>query len=394
MATYTPTLNPSRGLIVEKNPFLKLDVDLVKCVLSSHDEVVIGIGSALKSHEPGMICTAGERMEITDHVLQSEGIDPARYILIPIEDQGANAHWVGQSIMVCPRWDTFYTRNFKNASMFLSHRKARGYNVVQMDQQKPEIDYFEDIAAMIRGEASAVDRVESYVPESAMVKMQEMGILSRVDTIYNRKRNNEVRCDKVNRILFLGGLRPPHGIWSEGNGHLGAIKQCLDGGAQVVIAVGSAQRSDDERCPFTAGQRIEMMRYAMLSNGVDATRFYIVPITDIGSNALYEPHLSTLTPAFQRVSSGNGAVLSIFKSYDPFVLVRSEVAGKAGEALSASLVRKTMYDGLRGVSSDAVEGLIPTIESRLVGALDPAILGSFKALKLYHVMHDIANRTE
>ncbi len=393
MDTPTLKLNPKRGFVIEKNPFLNPDLELIYHALAENDEVVIGIGSAQLSHEPGLILSAGERIELTDYVLQQQGINPARYILIPIEDSVNNAQWVGEIRMVSPRWHTVYTRNFKNASVFKAHQRAFGYDIIQVDEQKPEMDYFALIAQELKGSTLASAQIKVLFPESALTKMEEMGILSRINTIYNHARDEEARKDSIDRILFLGGMRPPTGVWAEGNGHLGALKQCLEKARQVNIVIGSAQRSDDERCPLRAGERLEIVRYALLANGVAASSFYTIPVRDIDSNATYAPRLESLVPRFTKIVSGNGLTLDLFTLYEQVTLTRTEVHGSQ-VPLSATYVRKTIYDQLRGKRKEQIAETIHDIERALEGALDPTLREIFGALKVYDRMHSIANRIE
>ena len=66
----------------------------------------------------------------------------------------------------------------------------------------------------------------------------------------------------VNRGLYVGRFQPFH------LGHLDAIKYALKEVDELVIVIGSAQYSHNVNNPFTAGERLVMVRQALLEAGV------------------------------------------------------------------------------------------------------------------------------
>jgi len=82
---------------------------------------------------------------------------------------------------------------------------------------------------------------------------------------------------------------------------------------QIVIAVGSAQDSLKESDPLTAGKRIETIRYCLQSHGISASKFYVVPIKDIFSNACYASRVVALCPQFDSVIAGNDWTKELFR---------------------------------------------------------------------------------
>ena len=66
----------------------------------------------------------------------------------------------------------------------------------------------------------------------------------------------------MTRALFVGRFQPFH------YGHLHAIEKILEECDELVLVVGSAQMSHEHDNPFTAGERIEMIRaYAEQATG-------------------------------------------------------------------------------------------------------------------------------
>ena len=65
------------------------------------------------------------------------------------------------------------------------------------------------------------------------------------------------------RALFIGRFQPFH------KGHLEAVKMILKENDEIIIAVGSAQYSHKLENPFTAGERITMIRKALEEEKVE-----------------------------------------------------------------------------------------------------------------------------
>src|SRR5659263_82481 len=74
----------------------------------------------------------------------------------------------------------------------------------------------------------------------------------------------------VNRGLYVGRFQPFH------LGHLDAIKYALKQVDELVIVIGSAQYSHNANNPFTAGERLVMVRQALLEAGIDYSKLWIV----------------------------------------------------------------------------------------------------------------------
>src|SRR3989337_2069484 len=74
------------------------------------------------------------------------------------------------------------------------------------------------------------------------------------------------------RGLYVGRFQPFH------LGHLDAIKEVLKAVDELVIAIGSAQYSHNLNNPFTAGERLVMVRQALMEADVDYFRIWMVPV--------------------------------------------------------------------------------------------------------------------
>lgn len=129
----------------------------------------------------------------------------------------------------------------------------------------------------------------------------------------------------MKRGLFVGRFQPFH------NGHLEAVRRILRECDELVIAVGSSQRSHERENLFTAGERVEMAHESLKEAGL-AGRCVIVTIPDINNNALWVSHLSVLAPKYDVVYSNNALVKRLFKE-----------AGKRVRSLE--LIDRTQLDG-------------------------------------------------
>ncbi|PTD94581.1 nicotinamide-nucleotide adenylyltransferase [archaeon SCG-AAA382B04] len=103
------------------------------------------------------------------------------------------------------------------------------------------------------------------------------------------------------RALTIGRFQPFH------KGHLNVVKKISNEVDEIVICIGSAQISHEVDNPFTAGERIEMIKKSLSQNGIDNI-YYIIPIEDIERNSLWVSHLESMTPPFDVVYSNNSLV--------------------------------------------------------------------------------------
>lgn len=109
------------------------------------------------------------------------------------------------------------------------------------------------------------------------------------------------------RGLYPGRFQPFH------LGHLSVVKWALERVDELIILVGSAQESHTLNNPFTAGERIEMIKSALESENVDLHRIYIIPVPDILMNFVWAYHVMLYVPRFEIVFARNPLVIRLFK---------------------------------------------------------------------------------
>lgn len=81
----------------------------------------------------------------------------------------------------------------------------------------------------------------------------------------------------------------------------------------MIIAIGSAQFSHTLHNPFTAGERITMIRLAMDEAKVDPAKYFLIPIRDLRIHDLWVPNLVSQTPRFEIVFSNEPVTSRLFK---------------------------------------------------------------------------------
>lgn len=146
------------------------------------------------------------------------------------------------------------------------------------------------------------------------------------------------------RGLLIGRFQPVH------RGHLEVIRRLRAKvpTGQLLLAVGSAQRSYSSDNPFTAGERIEMLLRACREAGLEGC--WPIPVVDIDRHAEWVAYLEGLLPTFGRVYSNN-----------PLTRLLFERAGYAVEELP--WVEREQFEGRRVrqelASGDAWKGKVP-----------------------------------
>src|SRR5512136_2085933 len=110
----------------------------------------------------------------------------------------------------------------------------------------------------------------------------------------------------VKRGLYVGRFQPFH------LGHLNSIKEVLKEVDELVIVIGSAQYSHNFNNPFTAGERLVMVRRALDESGVDSKRVWIVPVPDVHLHMMWVSSVEGYTPHFDVVFSNEPLTRRLF----------------------------------------------------------------------------------
>lgn len=172
--------------------------------------------------------------------------------------------------------------------------------------------------------------------------------------------------------LFIGRFQPFH------KGHLATAKFALGKVDRLVIVVGSAQKSHELRNPFTAGERLTMIKETLdADRKIDPKRIMIVPVPDVEVHSLWTRQVDMLVPEYDVVFAN-----------DPFTLLLFEERGiKTIEAplrkrsqLAATAIRNKMARG-----DGSWVSLVPAQVARIIKRLDGE-----RRVKAIAENHDVA----
>lgn len=152
--------------------------------------------------------------------------------------------------------------------------------------------------------------------------------------------------------LFIGRFQPFH------NGHLATVKFALGRVDQLVIVVGSAQKSHEPRNPFTAGERITMIKESLDADGeADVRRILIIPVPDIDVHSLWTHQVNMLVPKYDLVFANDPFTLMLFREQG---IKSIEAPLYRRDEMKATEIRKRM------VAEENWEDLVPKPVSKII----------------------------
>jgi nicotinamide-nucleotide adenylyltransferase len=140
----------------------------------------------------------------------------------------------------------------------------------------------------------------------------------------------------VVRGVYPGRFQPIH--W----GHVNVIRWALEKVDELVIVIGTAQESHTIANPFTAGERVVMVREALKDAKVDLSRVYIIPVPDILMNVVWVKYVAMYVPPFRFGVARNPLVVRLFKEAGYEVLIPPAYSR---EVYSSTRIRSMMIMG-------------------------------------------------
>ena len=159
----------------------------------------------------------------------------------------------------------------------------------------------------------------------------------------------------TSRGLYVGRFQPFH------LGHIDAIKEVLKFVDELVIAIGSAQYSHNLTNPFTAGERLVMIRQALKEADVDYSRIWIVPVPDVHLHMLWVSALEGYTPRFNVVFSNEPLTRRLFTEAGYKV---KSIRFFAREIYTSTLIRSKM------LKDDSWASLVPKSVAEFITEID------------------------
>jgi nicotinamide-nucleotide adenylyltransferase len=108
------------------------------------------------------------------------------------------------------------------------------------------------------------------------------------------------------RGLYVGRFQPFH------QGHIHAVKHILSEVDEAVIVIGSAQYSHRLDNPFTAGERVTMVRRALDEAKISTSKYWIIPIRDMHVHMMWVAEVRGYTPKFDYVYTNEPLTRRLF----------------------------------------------------------------------------------
>ncbi len=136
--------------------------------------------------------------------------------------------------------------------------------------------------------------------------------------------------------LLIGRFQPFH------LGHLNAVEYALEHVDTLWIVVGSADKSHEYRNPFTAGERIEMIKSTLDAYGIDAKRWHAIPVYDARMHYLWVMQVNMQVPHYDIVFTNESFTRLLFKEHGKDVM---EVPLLNRSILSGTEVRARIAEG-------------------------------------------------
>jgi len=153
------------------------------------------------------------------------------------------------------------------------------------------------------------------------------------------------------RGLLVGRFQPFH------LGHLYAVRYALERVEQLYILVGSAEKSHQLDNPFTAGERVYMIKAALEEADIDCRRVLIIPLPDSSAHSLWVASVKATVPKFDVVFSNDPLTRRLFQEEGFTVL---DIPFYERSSFSATEVRRRMLMG------EPWEELVPKVVAKII----------------------------
>jgi nicotinamide-nucleotide adenylyltransferase len=157
------------------------------------------------------------------------------------------------------------------------------------------------------------------------------------------------------RGLYVGRFQPFH------LGHLDAIKNVLEEVEEIVVVIGSAQYSHNVHDPYTAGERLVMIRSALEEAEIDPARVWVVPVPDVHLHMMWVSAVEGYTPKFHIVYSNEPLTKRLFMESGYKV---KGIPFFERQFYSSTIVREKMLQG------DSWRTLVPKSVADFIGEID------------------------
>ena len=134
--------------------------------------------------------------------------------------------------------------------------------------------------------------------------------------------------------LIIGRFQPFH------KGHLEAVKIGLSKVDNLWIGIGSSNKSNEKRNPFTADERREMILSSLDPQTLKRVKIFFVP--DTGDHEKWTYHVDSIVPPYDVVFSNDEFTLTLYKKRGKSVF---EVPLLKRDIISGTNIREMIVTG-------------------------------------------------
>lgn len=134
--------------------------------------------------------------------------------------------------------------------------------------------------------------------------------------------------------LLIGRFQPFH------LGHLDAVKFALSSVDELLVGIGSSNRFNEKRNPFTADERKQMIESSLDGETLGKTKIYYIP--DVDNHERWTHQIDEIVPKYDVVFSNDEFTHTLFGKRGIKVI---SVPLKHREVLSGTDIRVKIRDG-------------------------------------------------
>lgn len=134
--------------------------------------------------------------------------------------------------------------------------------------------------------------------------------------------------------LFIGRFQPFH------IGHLAAVEFALSKVENLWIGIGSSNKSNEKRNPFSADERKEMILSSLDKTILGRIQVYYIP--DVDDHDKWTHHIDSIVPKYDVVFSNDDFTLTLYQKRKIHTI---KVPLKERENLSGTNIREMIMTG-------------------------------------------------
>jgi nicotinamide-nucleotide adenylyltransferase len=136
--------------------------------------------------------------------------------------------------------------------------------------------------------------------------------------------------------ILVGRFQPFH------LGHMKAVQFAMNKVDMLWIIIGSAQKSHEPRNPFTAGERLAMIKMTLDAEKINPKKWLAVPVNDVNDHSRWADHIDMLIPRYDVAFTNDPFSTMLFKKHGKKVV---KVPMLKRKFLSGTEVRKRIING-------------------------------------------------